>query len=162
MNLAEIQASIPHRPPFLLVDEIISQAGDRITCRKRFTGDEWFFAGHYPDEPVVPGVLLCEAALQAGAILLGRKCQGPTEGNGSDRGQDSENGQSPGLPVVTRMNDVRFKQMVRPGDTIEIEVQLRERLGEAFFFEAKVTCGGKLAVRLEFACMVVAKSEATP
>ncbi len=64
------------------------------------------------------------------------------------------------MPVVTRMNDVRFKHIVRPGDTIEIEVELRERLGEAFFFDAKVTCGGKVAVRLEFACMLVANSEA--
>ena len=146
MSLAEIHAAIPHRPPFLLVDEIVSRTADRITCRKRFTGDEWFFAGHYPDEPIVPGVLLCEAALQAGAILLS--------------GQRQDN--SDGMPVVTRMNDVRFKQIVRPGETIDIEVQLRERLGEAFFFDAKVTCGGKLTARLEFACMVVAKSEAAP
>ncbi|HTQ39119.1 MAG TPA: 3-hydroxyacyl-ACP dehydratase FabZ family protein [Pirellulales bacterium] len=155
-NLAEIYAAIPHRPPFLLVDEIVARDSDRIVCRKRFTGDEWFFAGHYPDEPVVPGVMLCEAALQAGAILLGSK-NPPTSA-----AQRSDDADSQTMPVVTRMNEVRFKQMVRPGDTIEIEVQLRERLGEAYFFEAKVTCAGKVSARLEFACMLVAKSEATP
>jgi 3-hydroxyacyl-[acyl-carrier-protein] dehydratase len=144
MSLAEIQAAIPHRPPFLLVDEIALQHDNRIVCRKQFSGDEWFFAGHYPDEPLVPGVLLCEAALQAGAILLGK-----------DRRTEKDS-----LPVVTRINDVRFKHLVKPGDTIEIEVELRERLAEAYFFTAKVNVSGKVAARLEFACMMVAKSEA--
>jgi 3-hydroxyacyl-[acyl-carrier-protein] dehydratase len=154
MSLAEIHGAIPHRPPFLLVDEIVSQTGDSIVCRKHFTGDEWFFAGHYPDEPIVPGVLLCEAALQAGAVLLGKSQQSVDNGSAAEHSRN--------MPVVTRMNDVRFKHIVRPGDTIEIEVQVRERVGEAYFFEAKVSCAGKLAVRLEFACMQVAKSEATP
>src|SRR5262249_15026753 len=105
---------------------------------------EWFFAGHYPEEPLVPGVLLCEAALQAGAILLGRA---------QEIEKDS-------LPVVTRIDDVRFKHLVRPGDTIEIEVELHERLGGGYFFTGKVNCKGKVAARLEFACMMVAKSEA--
>ena len=144
MSLAEIQAAVPHRPPFLLVDEIVSQEDNRIVCRKRFTGDEWFFAGHYPEEPLVPGVLLCEAALQTGAILLGQN-------------QQVDNSS---LPVVTRMNDVRFKHLVRPGDTIEIDVELRERLAEAYFFSAKVSCNGKVAARLEFACMLVSQNEA--
>jgi len=144
MSLADIQAAIPHRPPFLLVDEIISQKDDHIVCRKRFSGNEWFFAGHYPEEPIVPGVLLCEAALQAGAILLGQRRQ-------IDEGT---------LPVVTRISDVRFKHLVRPGDTIEIDVELRERLADAYFFAGKVNVSGKVAARLEFACMLVAKSEA--
>src|SRR5262249_35695962 len=127
-----------------------------IVCRKHFSGDEWFFVGHYPTDPIVPGVLLCEAALQTGAILLSRSIAGK---NGSASGEVNADS-SQHIPVVTRMNEVRFKQIVRPGDTIEIATKLRERLGEAFFFDAKVTCGGKVAVRLEFACMLVANSEA--
>ena len=156
MSRSEIQAAIPHRPPFLLVDEIVSQSADQIVCRKHFTGDEWFFTGHYPDDPIVPGVLLCEAALQTGAILLSRLAAKRNDVENSEPRHDP----SQHLPVVTRLYDVRFKQIVRPGDTIEIETKLRERLGEAFFFDAKVTCGGRVAVRLEFACMLVAKSEA--
>ena len=143
MSLADIHAAIPHRAPFLLLDEIVSRDDKRIVCRKHFTGDEWFFSGHYPDYPLVPGVLLCEAALQAGAVLLARM---PAE-------------KRDGMPMVTRMGEVRFKQPVRPGDTIDIEVELRERLGEAYFFDAKVTCAGKPAARLEFACMLVPQPE---
>ncbi len=135
MSIAEIEASIPHRPPFLLLDEIVERDENRIVCRKRFTGDEYFYAGHYPGYPLTPGVLLCEAAMQAGAVLLAKHV--PAD----DR-----------VPVATRMNDVRFKRIVRPGETIEIEVELTERLADAFFLKAKVNCEGKLAVRLEFAC----------
>src|SRR5262249_52807721 len=137
---------------------IVSRDGNKIVCRKQFTGDEWFFAGHYPDDPIVPGVILCEAAMQAGAVLLAG--QDNAGRNGDEAAQPADS--SSQMPVVTRMNDVRFKQIVRRGDAIEIEVVLRERLGEAYFFDAKISSSGKMAVRLEFACMLVAKSEATP
>ncbi len=135
-SLAEIHAAIPHRDPFLLIDEIISRDDHRIVCHKRFTGGEFFYAGHYPSFPLTPGVLLCEAAMQAGAVLLSQFV--PQDGKS--------------VPVATRINDVRFKRMVRPGETIEIEVDLIERLADAFFLKAKVTCAGKVAVRFEFAC----------
>jgi len=136
MPSAEILAAIPHRPPFLLVDEIVERDERRIVCRKTWRPEEWFYAGHYPNFPLTPGVLLCEAAMQAGAILLALYAE-DAEGK---------------VPVATRISDVRFKQMVRPGQTVEIEVLLKERLASAFFLAAKVTCDGRLAVRLEFAC----------
>jgi 3-hydroxyacyl-[acyl-carrier-protein] dehydratase len=141
MTLAEIHAAIPHREPFLLIDEIVERSDARIVCRKRFTGKEYFYAGHYPDFPLTPGVLLCEAAMQAGAVLLASKMV--AEGR---------------VPVATRMNDVRFKRIVRPGETIDIEVELTERLADAFFLKAKVTCAGKLAARLEFACTMAERN----
>jgi 3-hydroxyacyl-[acyl-carrier-protein] dehydratase len=140
-SLAEIESAIPHRPPFLLVDKIVARTEKSITCRKTFADDEYFFAGHYPDYPLVPGVLLCEAALQAGAILMAYSAE-----SCDDR-----------MPVVTRMNDVRFKRPVRPGETIDIDVTWREQLADASFFEAKVTCNGKVALRFEFACTLVAR-----
>jgi 3-hydroxyacyl-[acyl-carrier-protein] dehydratase len=132
-----IQSAIPHRPPMLLVDRIVEQSDRRIVCEKDFLTGEFFFQGHYPDFPLVPGVILCEAAMQAGAILLSQFIQA---------GQ--------GVPVATRLQDVKFKRMIRPGDTIRMEVELNERLADAFFLTAKVTCQGKIAVRFEFACAV--------
>jgi 3-hydroxyacyl-[acyl-carrier-protein] dehydratase len=136
MSNNEIKAAIPHREPFLLIDEIVEQAGDRIVCRKRFTGDEFWYAGHYPGFPLTPGVLLCEAAMQAGAVLLA-KCVG---------------GDMQGVPVVTRINNVKFKSMVRPGDTIDLSVELTDQRSGAYFLTAKVTVDGKLAVTFDFAC----------
>jgi 3-hydroxyacyl-[acyl-carrier-protein] dehydratase len=136
MNRQQIYNAIPHREPFLLVDEVIEQSERRIVGKKTFTGKEEFFAGHYPGYPLVPGVLLCEAAMQCGAILLSRHLA-DTAGK---------------IPVATRMNDVRFKRMVRPGETLLIEIELTERLADAFFLKAKVTVDGKTAVRFEFAC----------
>jgi 3-hydroxyacyl-[acyl-carrier-protein] dehydratase len=135
MNREAIEAAIPHRPPMLLVDEIVQRDERSIVCRKTFRADEFFFQGHYPDYPLVPGVILCEAAMQAGAILL------------STQMQDGD-----GVPVATRMNEVKFKRMVRPGETVEMEVRLNERLADAFYMQATVRCNGKLAVRFDFAC----------
>lgn len=135
MSLAAIHAAIPHREPFLLVDEIIEQDDAQIVGRKTFTGEEFWFKGHYPGFPLTPGVLLCEAAMQCGAILLAKFAK-----------------QADGVPVATRLSDVRFKKMVRPGDTIEMHVTLDERVSNAFYLTAHVTVDGKLAARFGFAC----------
>jgi len=141
MSLEAIHAAIPHRSPMLLLDEVVEQGDDKIVCRKEFRDDEFFFQGHYPGFPIVPGVILCECAMQAGAVLLSSLLQ---EGEG--------------VPVATRLNDVKLKKMIQPGDTIDIEVALNERMANAFFLKAKVTCGGKVAVRFEFA-VTMAKIE---
>ena len=134
MTLNAIQAAIPHRDPFLLVDEIVEREDNRIVCLKQLTGDEFWFRGHYPDFPLMPGVLLCEAAMQAGAVLLVDHADGK------------------GVPVATRMRDVRFKRMVRPGETITLEVTLDEQVSRAFFLTARVTVENELAMRMQFTC----------
>jgi 3-hydroxyacyl-[acyl-carrier-protein] dehydratase len=142
MTREDILNAIPHRDPFLLVDEILERTDSRIVGAKTFGGDEWFFAGHYPGHPLVPGVLLCEAAMQCGAILLAQHFAAA-----GDK-----------VPVATRMNDVRFKRMVRPGEKIVMEVELTERLADAFFLKAKVSVDGKVAARFEFACTTTRRS----
>ncbi len=144
MTLEAIQAAIPHREPFLLVDEIVEQDDKRIVCRKTFSGDEFWYRGHYPDFPLTPGVLLCEASLQAGAVLLSKITVEAQGGQGN----------AGGVPVATRLNNVQFKKMVRPGDTIQIDVELTDRLANAYFMKGKVTVDGKVACRCEFACTV--------
>ena len=119
----------------LLLDEIVEQTQDSIICRKTFRENEFFFQGHYPDFPIVPGVILCESAMQAGAVLLSSQLNGHR-----------------GVPVATRMNDVKFRKMVLPGDTVEIHFKLTERLADAFFLKAKMMSGSDVVVRFEFAC----------
>ena len=133
MTFEEIQAAIPHRPPMLLVDEVLERSDRHIVARKTFAETEFFTQGHYPDHPIVPGVILCEVCLQSGAVLLSQFA-------------------GDGIPVATRMNDVRFRQMVSPGDTVEVRVELLETLANAFFMKAKMTRAGKQVMRLEFAC----------
>lgn len=140
MSRAEIEAAIPHRPPMLLLDEIVDRSKDRIVCRKTFRAEEFYFQGHYPGYPIVPGVILCEAAMQAGAVLLSNKAVADE-----------------GVPVAARLNNVKFKRMIRPTDTIQIEVKLDEQLQDAFYLSAKVTCDGKTAVTLSFAVTAAQK-----
>lgn len=140
MTLAAILAAIPHRPPMLLLDEIVSQAENKIVCRKTFQAGEFFFQGHYPDFPLVPGVILCEAAMQAGAVLLSEVAKA-----------------SQGVPVAGRLKDVKFKKMIRPGDTVELEATLNERVGDAFFLSGRVMHQEKPACTLNFVVTLAPK-----
>ncbi|MEZ6102118.1 MAG: 3-hydroxyacyl-ACP dehydratase FabZ family protein [Pirellulaceae bacterium] len=137
MKQPEITAAIPHRPPMLLVDEVVELTEQRIVARKTFRAGEYFFQGHYPGKPIVPGVILCECGMQAGAILLARFVP-----------PDSRDQ----VPVATRLNDVKFKKVIQPGDVIDMEVTLNDQVSSAFFLTAKVSCQGKLATRFDFAC----------
>jgi 3-hydroxyacyl-[acyl-carrier-protein] dehydratase len=141
MSLEAIHAAIPHRAPMLLVDEIVSQEEDSIVCRKTFRADEYFFQGHYPDQPITPGVILCEATVQSGAVLLASKMQ-----------------ESTGVPVLTRMSDVKFKTMVKPGDTIEMSVKIDDVVSSAFYLTGVAKVDGKVAARLSFTCTVAETS----
>ncbi len=136
-SLDRILAAIPHRAPMLLIDEITSQDKSSIVCRKTFRADEFFFQGHYPGHPLVPGVILCESAVQSGAVLLSEVVSTGT-----------------GIPVLTRMGDVKFKRMVYPGDTIENHVNLDDVVSTAYYMTAQVKCNGKLIARLSFTCTV--------
>ena len=138
MNSLEIEKAIPHRKPMLLVDEIVSQDDSKIVCRKTFQADEYFVQGHFPGYPLVPGVIQCECCLQAGAILLSRHTPDDADV----------------VPVATRLENVKFKRMVRPGDTVEIQVTLDDQVSNAYFLTGKMLLDGKVAARLNFACSV--------
>ncbi len=139
----EILNHIPHRPPFLWVDDIVDRDETSIHTRKLVPNDLDVFRGHYPQRPIMPGVLLCEAIFQSGALLMSHLLE-------SDRltGEGL-------LPVLTRIEKAKFKRSVAPGDTLDIQVRLRETVGSVSFFKGTLRVAGKIAVQTEFACALV-------
>lgn len=112
--LDTVKALIPHRPPFLFVDEIVSETADSLTAKRTWRAEENFYEGHYPNAPITPGVLLCEAVFQTGAIYMARQAQAAGAAPGS------------GVPLLSKIADVRFRTPIYPGDTILIEVKKKE------------------------------------
>lgn len=131
--------SIPHRAPFLFVDEILDVTDKRIVTRKLADPEAEFFRGHYPGQPVMPGVLICECCFQAGALLVAEilGSYGATEA----------------IPVVTKISDARFRRIVRPGDELRVEVSLEDVMGEAYYLTGRVTVDGANVARVSFVCM---------
>lgn len=105
---------IPHRPPFLFVDEIVSATPESLVARRIWREEEDFYKGHYPGAPITPGVLLCEAVFQTGALFLSLEARE----KGAQLGE--------GVPLLAKINDVRFRSPVYPGDSILIEVKRKD------------------------------------
>jgi len=137
----EIYQAIPHRHPFLFVDTICELSADRIKTTKRVRPEDSFFQGHYPGNPIMPGVLICESIFQTGAILISKKI--------------GSLGGAQGMPVLTRIQDARFRSMIKPDDLLETEVEIIESLGGAYFLKGKVAVSGKTVVTVKFACTLV-------
>ncbi|MFP6886206.1 MAG: 3-hydroxyacyl-ACP dehydratase FabZ family protein [Opitutales bacterium] len=145
--MEEIHRRIPHRSPFLFVDEIIEITETGAVTRLRVSSELPFFEGHYPGNPIMPGVLLCEAVFQTGAIFLSEKL-------GSDAlDADKVN------PVLSRIRDARFKRMVLPGDVIEVTVIEVEQIGKFHNLRGEITKEGKTAMTVSFALAMVPKEE---
>lgn len=155
LSCEEIQQFIPHRPPFLWLDEVTELTPTRIVAIKHVPEDLDIFRGHYPSFPVLPGVLLCEAAFQAGAVLIAHNSSIVDRESFIEQRATSNEQRGP-VPVVTRLNNVQFRRMVRPGETLILEVELSERVANAFFLKGKVSVDGQVSVRLEFACAAAA------
>lgn len=142
LTKAEVCELIPHRDPFLWIDEVLDVTEAKIVARKRIPPELDLFRGHYPGSPILPGVILCEAAMQAGAILIARLPGGKIE--------------TGKVPVAARLNNVKFKHIVRPGDVIELEAELTDRVAQTYFLSARVKVEGKVMVTLDFACTAAA------
>ena len=131
LGRAEIEAILPHREPFLLLDEVLEiEPGVRVLARKHVREDEWFLAGHFPGNPIMPGVLMVEALAQTGAVAV-----------------LSEKANKGKLALFAGIDDVRFKRLVRPGDTLELECVLERVRGPVGRGKARATVDGELAVR---------------
>ncbi|MCM2348908.1 MAG: beta-hydroxyacyl-ACP dehydratase [Bacteriovoracaceae bacterium] len=142
--LETILNNIPQRDPFLFIENIIERSEDSITTSKKLTGEEDFFRGHFPNRPVFPGVLMCEAVFQTGALLMAL------------RGQGAENSKT---ALVTRVQNAKFKNMAKPGDLLMITVDFVEMLANAAFMKGKIKADGKTIMTIEFAATLVENGE---
>ena len=115
----------------LLVDEVVQEEGAAIG-HYHVRGDEFFLKGHFPGNPIVPGVFLCEMLAQSACVLL----------------QDQMSGEK--LPVYTGLNNVKFRSPVRPGDTVETRCRIKRAKHPFYFGEGTVTVDGRLCVSAEF------------
>jgi len=126
-----IEQLIPHRPPFLLVDEILElEPGKRVVGRREIRADDWWFAGHFPQRPVMPGVLTIEAIAQAGAVAV--------LADEANRGK---------IPFFAGIDDCRFKRVVEPGDVLTLECDFVRVRGAIAKGEGRASVDGELAAQ---------------
>lgn len=140
MNIEEIKKVLPHRYPFLLVDRVLEVDETSIKAYKNVTANEEFFNGHFPGQPIMPGVLQVEALAQAGAIMLmTQQVDDPQET----------------LMVFTGINKCKFRKQVVPGDQLMLEVELGSKKRNFVTMKGIATVDGKVACELEASAALV-------
>ena len=138
MNREELKQDMPHREPMLLVDEVNVDAEGVCRGSYRVRGDEFFCQGHFPDNPLVPGVIQCEIMAQCCSLIV--KDELATH-----------------MPLYSGMNNVKFKQMVRPGDLCEVVARQITRRGPLVVCEATLSVEGRMCCRGELSFALIAK-----
>ena len=138
MNQEELKKILPHRDNMLLLDEC-SKEGEEAHGKLLIKGDEFFLQGHFPGNPIVPGVIQCEILAQSVCVLLADEM--------------SENS----LPLYTGLKNVRFKSQVVPGDLFETKVRVTKHSGPFFFAEGEGYVGDRLCIKAEFSFAVMEK-----
>ena len=131
LDRSAIEAILPHREPFLLLDEVTElEPGARVVARKLVREDEWYLPGHFPGNPIMPGVLMVEAMAQCGAVAV--------------LSEEANRGK---LALFAGIDDVRFKRLVRPGEELELVCELERLRGPVGRGRARASVDGELAVR---------------
>jgi 3-hydroxyacyl-[acyl-carrier-protein] dehydratase len=128
---AEIERILPHRDPFLLIDEVVElEPGRRVVARREVRAQDWWFAGHFPSRPVMPGVLIVESMAQAGAVAVLVEEE--------NRGK---------IAFFAGIDDCRFKRVVQPGETLTLTCEIDRLRGPIGRGKAAAHVGGELAAR---------------
>jgi 3-hydroxyacyl-[acyl-carrier-protein] dehydratase len=131
LDRAAIEAILPHREPFLLIDEVLElEPGERVVALKRVREDEWYLRGHFPGRPVMPGVLIVEAMAQTGAVAV--------------LSEEENRGR---IALFAGIDGTRFKRIVEPGDELQLECTLEQVRGPIGKGRARATVDGQLAAR---------------
>mgnify|MGYP000572000069 FL=1 len=133
---SEVLELLPQKPPFLFVDKVVERSDGMIKTSLTLTGDEDFFKGHFPGNPIMPGVLLQEAAFQSGALLMATMS-------------------GKGLGVVTKVTNAKFKNFVKPGDELLMEVSLVDQVSNAYYMKGRSRVNGKVVMAIEFSCALI-------
>ena len=141
INIDQIKKLIPHRAPFLLIDRVENVVLDsEATGIKMVSGNEPYFAGHFPDFPVMPGVLIVEALAQTASVMVAATIPDVTAGK---------------LVFFTTVEKARFRQPVRPGDVVKLHVVKNTNKGPLWKFVGKASVGSKLVAEADFGAMIV-------
>lgn len=141
IEMSEILRRIPHRYPFLLIDRAEDyKPHQSITGIKCVTVNEPFFIGHFPGNPVMPGVLIIEAIAQSGAVLMSKSLDADTSGK---------------TIFFTSLDNCKFRQPVRPGDVLRMPVEVLRARGDLFKFRGRAMVDDKVAAEVDFTAMVV-------
>jgi beta-hydroxyacyl-ACP dehydratase FabZ len=143
LDINEIRAILPHRYPFLLVDRIVELEAERIVGIKCVTANEPFFQGHFPDFPVMPGVLIVEAMAQAAGVLVLKSMP--------DRERK--------LVLLVAIENARFRRPVVPGDTLRMEMKVIKRKASVAKMAGVATVDGKIVAEVEVMCKLADKDE---
>lgn len=141
IDLKGIHELLPHRYPFLLLDRVVEfEHGKRVLAYKNVTGNEHYFQGHFPDRPIMPGVLVIEALAQAGGVLSQLTHGGSLSGR---------------LSYLVKVDNAKFSRMVVPGDRLDLEVEIRREIRNMTLYCGVARVGGEQVACADILCAEV-------
>ena len=151
---SEIERLLPHRDPFLFVDEIVEASNERIVAKYVFTENEFFFRGHFPEYPVVPGVILIETMAQSGGAGLRKLASSGSLASATRFSEAGESIDSSSLFFLATVDKVKFRRQVRPGEEVRSEIETLRISPQMIKQRGKAYVGNELTAEAEWMCLV--------